>query len=179
MELEIPTLGINGKNYIPASRSKTVNAGPFQVKLLDREDIVSRLIFPAFVDRALEFISTFGSDSDPAWLQSFLWAVFQQRSDEGLLLAALDSQNRIVAHLIAKVDLIGKDPWGFILQVQKDLSCPEIMQTGEKIVRAWQEKKHLKGLANMALDKKSMRIWRMKYGFMVKRYFMTRPFEGA
>lgn len=146
------------------------------LKKLDRDDSFSRDIFPEFVDRAVKFISLYDAPTDPGALQQFLFSVFHSRTDDALLLAAIDKTNHIAAHMIARVDHIGSDPYAFVLQVEKLFSAPELTLQGNRALSEWAERKGLKGIAGMMINEKIMRLRRIE-GFKLRGYLMTRDFK--
>lgn len=164
-------VSLNGKAPTPTG----VQIGEFVIHEIHRTDQYSRYIFPAFVDRALEFIKKYQSETDPVWLQQLLYNAFQHDLESVKLLCAVDSKNNIVAHVIAYVDQYGtRGSVAFICQVEKDLTNPEIMDEGFKILVAWKEKHKLNGMMHFALNEKVARVFQMEYGFKTHRIIQVR-----
>jgi len=161
----------NGRGPIPTG----IIVGEFVIHEIHRTDSYSKYIFPAFVDRGLEFIKKYESDTDPLWLQQLLYNAFQHDLESVKLLCAVDSKNNIVAHLIAHVDQYGtRGGVGFICQAEKDLTQPEIMEEGFKILIAWKNKLKLNGLMHFALNEKVARVFQLNYGFKTHRIVQVR-----
>ena len=156
-----------------------LRVGEYLLKSLKRNDSDSCLIFPKFVDRAVGFIVRYQTETDAAWLTTILFSNFQAASPEVLMLAALDQEGTIVAHLIAKTEMYAGQTVGYVMQVDKDegIQGLDIMETGWEIVKEWCAENKLKRLFNWGLNEKVMRIWRSQYGFTVHRYLMVREME--
>jgi len=153
-----------------------VAVSPDYVRIVHRDDEASCVLFPKVVDRAMHFIKKYNAPTDPVWLSNFMFGIFQTRSDEGLMLAAVDADNALVGHLVANIQLIGRDAYAYVTQVEVDEGAVDIMHTGRGILETWGKTKGAKGLANMALSESTMRLWRTYYNFEIFGYLMLNRF---
>lgn len=130
-----PTPRVNGQD----SYAPRMAAGEYFVFALSKDDPLSKQIFPAYVSRAQGFLDRYGVDSvDPNWLGNVAYGAFTQGAKGILMLAAVDKNSKIVAHLFAYPEQYGA--LGFvavILELEKDVEENEIMQVGFQMFKEW------------------------------------------
>lgn len=113
----------------------------------------------------MAFVDMYNALTDKPTLSDLLLRSWVYNSTDVLILAGLDKHEKVVAHLIAQVQYVGSHPYGMVMQVETDEGSANIVAQGWVILQEWVHKKNLKGLANMALNEATARLWRMNFGF--------------
>lgn len=165
LDMERP---VNGVDEDPAI-GWTV--GEYIIVRLRGNDEFSKQIFPAFLERAMGFLERTHSDTDSVWLGWLLHKAMFENLDQVMLLAAIDTDGKIVAHVIAYPEQYQK--LGVILnllQVEKDADAPnELVQRGNEIMDAWARERGVKDIINSTSTMAHVRLFE-EYGYKLYRY---------
>ena len=133
---------------------------------LKSTDTYSRKLFLKFVQRAIEFIGRYNSDTDPIWLMQLLASNFYQGTNLIHLLVAIDAKGEIVAHNLTYVEsrhMLGNV--AVLLQLEKDIKDDSsITDLGMELVKTWARSLGIKTILNESATRSRARLWR-KYNF--------------
>jgi len=130
-------------------------------------DPLSVRIFRPLHDRCLDFIQKYRFETDPQWLSGQMVAAFQQSNPYWKMLAAVDANGKIVAHLIANIEPYQSfGNTAFILQWENDPGVrePLIARTGKLLIEEWVRRLRIKNILLVTTDSKHGRLFR-RYGF--------------
>jgi len=127
----------------------------------------------------MAFVDMYNALTDKPTLSDLLLRSWVYNSTDVLILAGLDKHEKVVAHLLAQVQYVGSHPYGMVMQVETDEGSANIVAQGWITLQEWVRKKNLKGLANMALDEATMRLWRMNFGFETRGFLMLKTDLGG
>ena len=167
-----------GLDCLQQSKSNGVDK-TYTIVAVDRQTPTGCWAFKRVWDRAMAFVDKYRAHTDKATLSDLLLRSWIYESSEVLILAGLDKDEKVVAHLIAQIQYIGSDPYGMVMQVETDEGSANIVAQGWVVLQGWSRMKKLKGLANMALDEATMRVWRKNFDFKVEGYLMLRTDLGG
>jgi len=146
------------------------------IELKNTEDLPRRL-FRRFIDRSMDFIEEYGAHIDPVWLGQLLYNAFAVKSPHVLMLIAYDKEETIVAHITVYPEIYPKLGWvGHILQLEKDVNEPEIMQVGLKLIQEWAKNIGIKTLVNSTESKAHTKLFQ-SFGFSNFRYIMRKDLK--
>lgn len=138
----------------------------FQLK---PQDPLGKKLFPAFVDRCIEFIDVHNSDSDPIWMGSLLYNNFYQQTNYIHCLVAVDDKQKLKAHSFSFVENTHKLGLHIhILQIWKSEGGPEIIEKGLELIEEWMRELKLKTVTYNADDLAKLRLYE-RFGFKLYR----------
>ena len=164
-----PTQPLNGHDVEPV---EAYPAGDYSVVKLMNTDELCRSLFPKFVERATGFIDRMGVTTDKVWIGQLLYNSFATRSPHVLMLVALDSESKIVAHAIVLPEIQGTEGWvAQVLQLEKDrdIHDDEIFKVGHEIMEKW-----TRGLGMTKMFNQTNKVARARYferfGYEIKRW---------
>ena len=146
----------------------------YSVFSLNVNNQLSHLLLPDFVTRCVNFLTKYHVEMDPAWLMKTIYSNFYAGCRDALMLVALAKDMKMFAHSFAIVQMMGKEPICYVLQVENDIKKPALIRMGYEMVHQWSKQRGLKKIAHMTLDEGTMRMWRGRFGFRVHRYFMMK-----
>lgn len=147
--------------------AKTV--GDFQLFRLRPQDPFTRKLFPAFVQRCLDFTESMNGDTDPVWLGATLYSNFYQGTNFIHCLVAINEKSEIRAHAFSYVDQSDKlGHYINILQVWKSEGGPEILEEGLREIEEWAKELSIKTIINTADTLSRSRLYE-RYGFRTFR----------
>lgn len=153
-------------------------AKSYRIVELRRDDPESVALLLSFVDRAVAFCEKYRADILPDMLRNNLFAAFHARSEAWKLLAAVDEAGNIVAHAIADIE-----PYGllgnvvYVLQIEKDVSAPDIMAGGFQILKEWAGKYRIKHILSCALTEANAKVNERFFGFKPYRWLQKLEIE--
>ncbi len=151
----------------------------YTIRIVDSETPMGCWAFKRVWIRAMAFVDMYNALTDKPTLSDLLLRSWVYNSTDVLILAGLDKDEKVVAHLIAQVQYVGSHPYGMVMQVETDEGSADIVGQGWVILQEWIRKKNLKGLANMALNEATMRLWRKNFGFETKGWLMLKTDLGG
>lgn len=164
---------LEAPQFASGNGSAEVAKQSYRVVEVHRDNPESLALLMPLVDRCMAFSEKYRSDTLPDMLRNLLFSAYQAKSDQWKLLVALDEDGQIVAHAIADIE-----PYGllgnvvFIIQIQKDVNSPGIMDKGWEILRDWARKYGVKHILNMALSEAHARLYQKEYGFKPYRFLL-------
>ena len=174
----------NGHDKVPfkveTALAKTADNVQVQYSVfsLNVNNQLSRLLLPDFVTRCVNFLTKYHVEMDPAWLTNTIYSNFQAGCQDALMLVGLAKDMKLFAHSFAIVQMMGKEPICYVLQVENDIKKPALIRMGYDMVQQWSKQRGLTKIVHLALDEKVMRLWRSQFGFTVHRYMMIKQISN-
>ena len=145
---------------------------------MHRNDPVSWMLMPKYIERVKKFMETYNSDTSSP-LPQIIHTAFGAGDPRAFMCAVLDAQEECVAgHMVATVETYLGEPTGFIHQweIDKDLPPEDLSQiraTIDAMMVTWCTGLGLKSMTAMALDEARARVFRKhsfsKFAVLVKR----------
>jgi len=136
-----------------------VAAGDYRVFALRAGHELSDIIWRQYLIRAIDFIDQYEVDTDPGWLACQIVWTIRGRHNEMVLLAAVDIDNQIQAHLIAhRLGDTQRGKEAIVLQVQNDTQSTEIIDVGWIMIEEWAKAQGVKRLKCGALSRGIARL---------------------
>ena len=165
-----PTLEATPSNGKQPSLMTGYQIGEYVLIELSRADSYSNWLFSAFVDRAIEFIRRYGADTDPIWLRNQLESAYGTNYLH--LLAAVDSDNTIVAHTVSYYqNYPGLGNTALILQDEQSVDESRLQTVGMDLIKDWAKRLGLKIILSEAMTRSRARLFQ-KLGFHEHRIMM-------
>jgi len=142
-------------------------------------DPLSVRIFRPFHDRCLEFIHKYRFETDVQWLSGQLVGAFQQSNPYWKMLAAVNGEGRIKAHLLAYIEpyqALGNT--AFILQWENDRGVNEsrLARVGWKLIEEWVSRLRIKNVLLVTTGERHGRLFR-RYGFQPFRVILRQEMK--
>ena len=172
-EAIIPVQPLNGHDVEPI---ESYQAGEYSVIKLMNTDKLCRELFPEFVKRALGFIDRMNVDTDKIWLGNILYTAFANRSPHILMLVALDTDTKMIAHCIVYPEIQGTRGWiGHVLQLEKDKNVheDEIFKVGHRVMEDWVKGLGMKEMKTQTDSRIRARYFE-RFGYKIDRYVLSK-----
>ena len=137
-----------------------VAADDYKVFSLREGHEISDIIWKDYLLRAIDFIDNYQVDTDPGWLAGQIIWTIRKKHGLALLLAAVDANNQIVAHMVAHMIEETKegDKQAIVLQVQNDTQSKRIIDVGWIMIEEWAKAQGVKYLKCNALTRGIARL---------------------
>jgi len=138
-------------------------------------------LLPTTLERVVKFCDNYHMDSDPNYLIADICADCWNQSPSFLVLVAI-KDSRVIAHLLASLDMHYGNRIAVIQQLEVDKGCgitKEIFDYGMKIVNDWAKEAKCKTFRIFTRNRALVRIFN-RYGFNdTGRVLMTREVDGG
>ena len=132
-------------------------------------DPFTRKLFPAFVERCIDFLEVANSDADEIWLGALLYNNFNQATNYIHCLVALNNKDEIRAHAFSYLE--NNQKLGIhvhVLQIWKSEGSSEIIDEGMKAIEDYARETKCKTITYSADSVAKLRLYQ-KYGFSLHR----------